>query len=238
MQLLRGDGDVVRVGHRGAARLAPENTVEAIEAAAAHGVDVVEVDVLRAAHGGLVLAHRPDVAADAPSLDDGLAAAHAAGVAVQLDVKVEGLESEAVGALRRHRLLDRAFVSSFSRPILRAFAAAEPTLPRSLTYPEDRHGITGVRLARPAVRTSLAVMRGLLPRRLPQLLAAVDASAATLNVGVVSRRAVEVCHDLGVAVYVWTVNDARVAETLVVSGIDGIITDDPRILPPGMTFRA
>ena len=69
LELLRGDRDVVRVGHRGAAALAPENTPAAIEAAAAHGVDVVELDVLRGAGGVLVLAHGPAVPADAPPLD-------------------------------------------------------------------------------------------------------------------------------------------------------------------------
>ena len=52
MRLLRGDGGLLVVGHRGAAALAPENSLAAIEAAAAHGADIVELDVLRAAHGG------------------------------------------------------------------------------------------------------------------------------------------------------------------------------------------
>jgi glycerophosphoryl diester phosphodiesterase len=66
------------------------------------------------------------------------------------------------------------------------------------------------------------------------LLGAARASAATLNWAVVTPRAVEVCHRLGAAVYVWTVNDPTLARTLVESGIDGIITDDPRLLPAGI----
>ena len=66
MELLRGERDVVRVGHRGAAALAPENSLEAIEAAAAHGVDVVELDVARGGDGDLVLAHGPSSRPDAP----------------------------------------------------------------------------------------------------------------------------------------------------------------------------
>jgi glycerophosphoryl diester phosphodiesterase len=45
MELFRGDRDVVLVGHRGAAALGPENSLAAIEAAAAHGVDAVELDL-------------------------------------------------------------------------------------------------------------------------------------------------------------------------------------------------
>ena len=41
LELLRGERDVVRVGHRGAAALARENSLAAVEAAAAAGVDAV-----------------------------------------------------------------------------------------------------------------------------------------------------------------------------------------------------
>lgn len=234
MELRRGPHAVVRVGHRGAAALARENSLEAIAAAAAHGVDVVELDVLRLPGGGLVLAHELEAASAAAPLAEGLALAAELGLAVQVDVKEHGLEAGVVAALRGRGLLDRAFVSSFSLPVLEAFAGLEPALPRSFTFPEDRFGISGRRLLRPAVRPGLAVLRALLPRRLPGWLRSAGASAATLNAAVVSRGAVETCHALGAAVYAWTVNDAALARTLAESGVDGIITDDPRILAGGV----
>jgi glycerophosphoryl diester phosphodiesterase len=230
MELLRGARGVVRVGHRCGAALAPENSLAAIEAAHACGADAVELDVLQ----GLVVAHGPEVPPDAPPLDDALALAARLGLAVQVDVKVPGLETGIVDALRRHTLIERSFVSSFSLPILVAFARAEPRLPRAFTYPEDRFGVTGSRVLGPAARPALAVLRALLPRRLPRRLRAAGASAATLNWAVVTPGAIEVCHRLGVAVYVWTVNDPALARTLVESGIDGIISDDPRIIPAGI----
>lgn len=230
MELLRGERGVVRVGHRGAAALALENSLAAIEAAAACGVDAVELDVLE----GLVVAHGPEVPAGAPLLDEALALVAALGLAVQVDVKVRGLESGVVEALRHHALLERCFVSSFSLPILAAFAAVEPLLPRAFTYPEDRLGLTGSRVLGPATRPALAALRSLLPRRLPRWLRAAGASAATLNWAVVTPEAIEVCHRRGVAVYAWTVNEPALAITLVESGIDGIISDDPRIIPAGI----
>jgi glycerophosphoryl diester phosphodiesterase len=233
MELRRGAHGVVRVGHRGAAALAPENSLAAIEAAAAHDVDAVELDVLRAPDGSVALGHGPDASPGSPSLDEGLALAAGLGLAVQVDVKDGGLEADVVAALRRHELLARSFVSSCSPAILAAFASAEPALPRSFTYPEDRLGISGNRLLRPAVRPGLAVLRAILPRRLPAWLRAAGASAATLNWAVVTPAAVESCHRAGAAVYVWTVNEAALARTLAESGIDGIITDDPRIFLEG-----
>jgi glycerophosphoryl diester phosphodiesterase len=52
----------------------------------------------------------------------------------------------------------------------------------------------------------------------------------TLNHRVVTRATVERCHELGVAVFAWTVNDAEIARRLDEVGVDGVITDDPRIL--------
>jgi glycerophosphoryl diester phosphodiesterase len=230
MELLRGARGVVRIGHRGAAALAPENSLAAIEAAASCGADVVELDVL----DGLVVAHGPEVPVDAPRLDEALALAASLGLAVQVDVKLRGLEAGVAVALRRHGLLERSFVSSFSLPILVAFAAVEPRLPRAFTYPKDRLGVTGSRVLGPVTKPALAALRALLPRRLPRWLRAAGASAATLNWAVVTPAAIEVCHRRSIAVYAWTVNEPALAITLVESGIDGIISDDPRIIPAGI----
>ena len=108
-------------------------------------------------------------------------------------------------------------------------------MPRSFSYPEDRLGATGSRVLGPAVRPVLAGLRAALPLRLPRWLRVSGARAATLNWSVVTPAAVEVCHRLGVAVVVWTVNEPALAISLVESGIDGIITDDPRIVPVGIT---
>ena len=132
--------------------------------------------------------------------------------------------------LRRHGLLDRCFVSSCSLPVLAAFAAAAPAVPRSFTYPEDRLGVSGSRLLRPAVSGGLAALRALLPRRLPGWLRRAEAAAATLNWTVVSPAASPRATGRGAAVLVWTVNDAQMARTLVEMGADGIISDDPGIL--------
>ena len=60
----------------------------------------------------------------------------------------------------------------------------------------------------------------------------IAATALALNVAVVTPAAVAACHAAGAAVFAWTVNDAARAKTLLESGIDGIIGDDPRILAP------
>jgi glycerophosphoryl diester phosphodiesterase len=237
MDLLRGGGAPLVIGHRGAAALARENSLAAIEAAARAGADAVEVDILRAADGRVVLAHGPEIAPDASALADGLALAAGLGLAVQLDVKRPGLAAEVARAVADAGLRDRSFVSSFSPPILAEFRGAAPFLPRSFTYPEDRLGVSGRGALRPLVRPALAALRAVLPRRLAGWLRRSDAVALTLNWSVVTAAALETAHALSAAVLVWTVNDAGLAESLGEKGADAIITDDPRIALGGTGSR-
>ena len=211
---------MIRIAHR-------TNTLDAIDAAANAGG--VELDVRRRG-GVLVLAHDEEEQTGA-LLDDALARAAALGLLVQLDVKEPGCEAAAVAALQVHGV--RAFVSSPSREVLRAFAAAAPDLPLALTYPVDRHGLT--RLPEPLVRAWLAGARLVLPLRLPGLLRAAGASVATLNVHVFSRRAARAARRAGADVYVWTVNDPGEVGALAANGAAAIISDDPRIFLGGIT---
>jgi glycerophosphoryl diester phosphodiesterase len=228
IELLR-KGQPFVIGHRGAAALERENSLAAIEAAALSGADGVEVDVLRAHDGRVVLAHGPEIAPDAPPLADGLALAASLGLFVQLDVKRAGVAADVARAVTAAGLRERSFVSSFSPPILAEFRSEAPFLPRSFTYPEDRYGVSGRPFLRPFVGPALAALRAALPRRLAAWLRRTDASALTLNWSVVTPAAIEGAHSLGAAVLAWTVNDAGLAKSLVESGADAIITDDPRI---------
>src|SRR5260370_8799515 len=51
----------LRIGHRGAAGLEPENTLRGIETALRFGVDMVEVDVRPCADGALLVIHDDDL---------------------------------------------------------------------------------------------------------------------------------------------------------------------------------
>jgi glycerophosphoryl diester phosphodiesterase len=224
---LRREGRPLRVGHRGAAALAPENTLQAFEAALAHGVDAIEFDVVLA-RDGLEVAHDRG-RRDAPSLDEALEFLRRHDVVAHVDLKAVGREDALVAAIRRHDLVDRCVVSSFRTRSLRAIAALEPALARAFTYPEDRLGISRRRPFSLVVRGALVTMRRLLPRRIATMVERAEASAATLHHALVTPAAVAACHARGFAVWAWTVNDPAVAARLEKWGADAIISDDPRI---------
>jgi glycerophosphoryl diester phosphodiesterase len=229
IDLGRRDGRMLRIGHRGAAALAPENTLESFRLAVELGCDLVELDVHAVGRELVVVHDRPRTATGLPTLDEALAFLAATEAGVHLDLKARDSEPAVAEIVRRRGLVERTIVSSFRPATLRALAEAEPALRLGLTYPEDRTGLAQRRAVAPFVVPALAAMRRALPARIGGLLAAAGATAAALHWRVLSRAAVKRCHGLGAPVLAWTVDDPALLPWLDELGVDGVIANDPRI---------
>lgn len=229
MTFLHRESRALHVGHRGAAALAPENTLSSLRAAVDHGVDFVEFDVIEHA-GELVLAHSGvELPGEQTTFDEALAYLAGVRVGAHVDLKQRGLEARVAGAVREHGLLEHSLVSSLDHAALRDLRTHEPRLAVGLSYPEDRYGIARYRAAAPAITVGLATLKRVLPRVLPRWLARAGASAAVLHHVLVTPASIRRCHELGAAVWAWTVNDPELARRLEEWGADAIISDDPRI---------
>jgi glycerophosphoryl diester phosphodiesterase len=234
MNLRRGDGRALRVGHRGAAALAPENTLAAMRAAVDLGVDAVEFDVLADVDDRLVLAHSHlELPHERATLDEALAYLATTSVAAHLDLKQRGLEERIASALKSHGLVERSFVSSLDHAALRDVRRYEPRLQVGLSYPQDRYGVSRYRASAPAIRVGLAGLRRVLPRVIVRWLQRAGAAAAVLHQALVTPAVIRACHAHDAAIWAWTVNDAKTAAKLEEWGADAIITDDPRIFGDG-----
>ena len=229
MNLFR-DARVIRVGHRGAAALAPENTRRSFEAALAHGVDAIEFDVVALADGPLLLGHSlAELPDERTTLDEALEFLSGRDAALHVDLKLTTRLNEVAAAIHRHGVAERTVVSSFHLPSLRAVAACAPELPIGFTYPEDRYGVSKRRGMRPAIRLGTLALRKALVARVPGLIERAGAQALMLQHAVVSAAAVERAHAAGAAVWAWTVDDADELARLEAAGVDAVITNDPRI---------
>jgi glycerophosphoryl diester phosphodiesterase len=221
---------MLRIGHRGAAALAPENTIASLSLAVELGCDLLELDVI-AVDGTLVLAHSPEELPREPAtLDEALAFLAPTGRGIHVDLKAAGTEAAIVEALRRHDVLERSLVSTFWPRSLRVLRELEPELARGLTYPEDRHGLSARRILGGLVGPGLVALRSVLALRIPRMLAAASANVAVLHVQVVSEAVVRRCHALDVPVLAWTALTAEQVRRLDQLDVDGVIADDPRIL--------
>lgn len=219
-------GRVLRIGHRGAAGHAPENTVAAIEAGISLGVDYVEIDVQRTADGRLVVMHDKRVdrttsgtglisemsldairALDAgngqrvPLLAEVLAAVNGR-TGLMAEIITPGLAGEMVAAVRQ---------SGFWSPLLYA----------SFLHRELLH----VRVHDSGART-LALLEGA-PVSGPQFALDARASHAGLALDSVTPEFVASLQQAGISVFVYTANDPRDIARARKIGVDGIISDYP-----------
>ena len=223
-------GRVLRIGHRGAAALAPENTLASIVAAIEYELDLVEIDVVAGANA-LLLAHSlAEVRDGSPTLDEALALVARVDAGVILDLKSRGTERSAVEALREHNLLDRAVVASSHPASLRTVRKIEPALTTGFSYPFDRAGISEHAAFEPLIRIGLSGLRRALPARIARMLARAQADALVVHHALVSRTLVDRCHGRNAAVLAWTVEDDAALARVLAAGVDGVIATDPRLL--------
>jgi glycerophosphoryl diester phosphodiesterase len=227
-----------RVGHKGAAHLAPGNTFASFEAAVRAGVDMIEFDVLSErpdGSGQLLLAHDYGAlaAVQAPlTLEQGLehlASDAYAGIELDVDVKLPGYGARVVRALREAGLIERALVSSTYPEDLDAMRAIEPTLRVGWSVPRARRDYTESRLTVAPAMALLVGYRAWLPRRARAVLRSGRFDAIMAHWRLVTRSLVRAIAEGGGELYVWTVDDAAQVARLTALGVDGIITNDPRL---------
>jgi glycerophosphoryl diester phosphodiesterase len=108
-------------------------------------------------------------------------------------------------------------------------AREAPTVRIGFTYPEDRYGVSRRRVLRPVLRAGLLSLRAAAPRFLPRLIRRAGASALMLQHALVTPRSVASAHALGAPVLAWTVDEPADLERVLEAGVDGVITNDPRI---------
>lgn len=230
------------VGHKGADLIAPGNTVESFRAAVDAGVDTIEFDViwLRDAHlpvgerAPLMVAHDWEAHASRPALPltealDAFLEPPLDQVEIDLDIKLPGREEEFVEALRERDLIDRAMVSTMEMHTLKRVLELEPKLRRGWTYPKASRDYTRRRWAKPALQAALAGMRLQLPGLAAEKLPKFGLFAMWVYYPLVSPKLVGICRRAGVELIAWTVDDEPRLRKLVDMGVDGLVSNDPRL---------
>lgn len=254
ISLARRDGRPLVIGHRGAAGLAPENTLEGFRAALAAGVDLIEFDVLALDGGELVLAHSNDLhevshgrvggslrgrsLADArelcpelPTLDEALEffLSEAPATGVHVDLKSAGAAFEVAERLVHFGLAERSLVSSFHFRALRRLGALAPRIRTGVSFPRDPLRMHRGGEPRVHVRGVLRGLRTVTPALAGALLFWSRASTLVLQHRVVSSAVVRYAQGRGVPVVGWTVDHRADFERLEAAGVDAVVTNDPTI---------
>lgn len=217
---------VLRIGHRGAAGHAPENTLAAIRAGIALGVDFVEVDIRGTADSVLVALHDETVERtcngrgrvdrlslpDLRMLDAGngeriptieeVLKETSGKTGVILELKVAGVGQQAVELTRRTGFRGDVIYASFLHHELRHVRSVEPA-------------------------ASLLVLFGQLPHDPVGRAMEYEPSHVGLRHDTATRRLVEAFHRRHLLVFVYTANNPRDMRRVLSLGIDGVISNFP-----------
>ncbi len=227
------------LGHRGArparyrtlgwrkSGIPAENSLEAFAYAMANGCDGVEFDVRCTRDQRLVLCHDPELKGQAvaatelqsmsqllgyapPCLEDVLER-FAGSAYLDIELKVTGMEEATIAALRANPPARGHIVSSFLPEVLLRLHELDPLLPLGYIS-RDRHVADGW-------------------RELP-------ITTFVAHHSLVSQPLVRELHARGVKLLTWTVNDGRELLRLATWGVDGLISDDPKLLSDTFPYPA
>lgn len=235
----------IAMAHRGGGDVYPENTLAAFQNAVDLGFRYLETDVHLTLDGVVVAFH--DAGLDRVTDRTGLIAeqswaevsqARVGGTEticrleqlldafpdhrINLDTKSDEVVGPLVDLLVKHRAIDRVCVGSFSDARIAEMARrCGPNLCTSV-------GPRG--LARATLRaTGVPIPLG--------SAGCFQIPLKTRGVPLATPRFVEMAHSAGMAVHVWTINDAPTMNRLLDIGVDGILTDQPAVLRQVMIDR-
>ncbi len=245
------------VAHRGGSLVAPENTLEAFEAASRLGADAIETDVRLSADGVVFVFHDEDTArlAGEPGtieargarelsrLDAAFSFSDDGGLSFPLrgkGVRVPAL-AEALASFPRMRFSidaktgDAALGEALARTIRDAGAEERVCVGSFSDVQTRRLGTLLPDACRFLPRVAgawhvLGAKVGIPGALCPRGydLAAVPRRSGGIEV--VTPRVLRHFHGLGMPVHVWTIDDVAEMRSLLALGVDGIISDRPDVL--------
>jgi glycerophosphoryl diester phosphodiesterase len=249
------DGPRPRIfGHRGAAGVAPENTLVSFRAALAQGADRLELDVHGTLDGHVVVLH--DASLDRTTDGSGEVRAMTLEAVRRLDAGARfaphpGLQPIVVQGAVRVPTLDEVLAELPEVALNIEVKQGEPTIVSAVLATLDRHAarprvllaaehdpiMADIRAAAPDVLTGFTASEAAAffesvhggPERSQWPGVALQVPSMFQGVVVVDAAFVSRAHAQQLEVHVWTVNEAEEVARLVALGVDGLITDVPAV---------
>jgi glycerophosphoryl diester phosphodiesterase len=219
---------MIIMGHRGAAALEPENTLLSIGRAMEIGVNAVEIDVRLSKDKEIVVIHDSTVdrttdgtgpvcsftvdelkKLDAgkgqriPTLQEVIEFIDGK-VNLVIELKEEGTVASVFELIKRNNIDDSVYVISFWHRLVKTIKEM------------DSHIKTGVLLVGCPVDTCIATQT--------------SADALVMNYSFIDIKFVQTAHRGNLKVFVWNIDKRNLLKPYADMGVDGIGTNDPRVL--------
>lgn len=236
------------IAHRGAGRLAPENTLAAFRLGASHGYRMYECDAKLSADGVVFLLH--DATLERTTNGTGVAGEHAWSQLSRLDAgswhsrAFAGEPLATLEALARHCRAQGHWLNIEIKPtpgteLATGRAVAELAARLWANDMERRPFLTSFQpdALKGAQETAPHLPRGLLLDTLQDgwrdMAQALGCVAVVCNHALWDAGTVAHARDAGLRTLAYTVNDEWAVQRLLALGLDGVITDRVDLFPPG-----
>lgn len=210
-----------RIAHRGAKREFPENTLSAFSRAFDLGADAVELDVHSTTDGVVVVHHDPTLGRQGPAICD-LSWA-------ELERRTEGQVPRLLDVLEAIPASATAYVEIKGLGMEEAVAETLARVPVRCAVHSFDHA-TVVRMREIAPKIARGVLFDGSLANLQDVLARSAARDVWPQWKLIDQALVNRIHARGCRVIAWTVNSREDAARLAAVGVDGICSDDVRIL--------
>jgi len=227
--------------HRGASAYCPENTLEAFSKAIEQGADCIELDVHLTKDGSIVVAHDerlervsngtgyindytleelksldfgklfPGTVCRIPTLSEVFSLIKPLALAVNIELKTTerlypGLCGKLAALVDEFGMGERILYSSF-----------------------NHYSLQEIKQIAPGAKTGLLYQLGMVDPWVYANYVGADAIHPHYYVIAALPETVKLCHENGIMVNVWTVDDSEAIKLMLKSGVDGIITNKPDI---------
>lgn len=225
----------LKIGHKGASLIAPENTLLAFKKAIDLKADYVEFDIHLTKDNEIVISHdgdtlrttgvkkiiRDSTLEELKALDAGegekiptlteLIRLSDGKLKLQPEIKAQGIAEPLIDILRETRLIETIIISSFDITELIRVKEIEPNVRIGYLIPSEI--------------TRLNLLKRYLKKALKN-----DFFALHPHFNSITSDFVDFVHENGLEINVWTVNDRTIMRELINLGVEGIITDDLALL--------
>ena len=225
------------LAHRGGAEESYENTTESFEYSELLGCEFIETDVQVSSDGIPYIFHDDDLkrilnkpvrfdslssneiddlsifnSCKIPKLSDTLL--RFPNLCFQIDFKTDEVVMPALDVINDMNVFDRVCIASFSSKRLQNVRSLYPDLCISM----------GPNEVFKTLLASLNLFKGEIPGDCLQI------PMSYYGIKIVSKRFVDFVHSRGLKIMIWTINDIKTFKYLIDLGVDGIITDKPKLL--------
>ncbi|MFX1394518.1 MAG: glycerophosphodiester phosphodiesterase [Promethearchaeota archaeon] len=225
---------VIIIGHRGANKIAPENTLKSFQKAIDLGADYIEFDIHKSKDGEIVVIHDSNTFATTgheglinrmtleelkkldcgdgeqiPTLRETIKLVKNK-IGLQIEIKAKGIADHLVAILREEELIGSSIISSLQHSELLKIKKIEPILKIATLEPIITRW-----------KNDWSYLGGIINNAIKYNCYAIHPRYQLVN-----HKFIDFAHNNDLKINIWTINSKAAIKKYIKMGVDGIITDD------------